>query len=231
MQHLQPIPYICRGRLHDVDKVLSQQLISPRENAMNVRISARVAVGVTIAALALGVLGFHVQEGDAGADLDPGDAGFNAHFPPALAPLHQQAIDVAETYLFHGLVEHSPASVQLVLLDPNVERFELGRCTGGACLDPSDGDGNLRQRILGPGNLVITGIRTLRWFVECSKAGACEAIAFYDLEIDAFGPRPPVYIAERFRVPGINVFSDFTRCGAACFDESGLGHEVITPFE
>jgi len=209
---------------------------------MDVRISARAAFasGVTVGALALGVLGFHVQQGDAGADLDSGDEGFKAHFPPALAALHQQAIDVAETYLFHGLVEHSPESVQLVLLDPDVERWEIGRCTGGACLDPSDGDGNLRQRILAQ-NAVITGIRTLRWFVECNKDGACEAIAFYDLEIDAFGPRPPVYIAERFRVvnglitqievPGINIFTDFTRCGAACFDEAGLGHEVITPFD
>jgi hypothetical protein len=208
---------------------------------MKRRMSARSAFEATIAiaALALGTLGVH--EGDAGSDLDPGETGFQAHFPPALAPLHQRAIDVAETYLFHGLVEHSPESVQLVLLDPNVERWELGRCTGGACADPSDGDGNLRQRILGAGNQVITGIRTLRWFVECGKTGACEAIAFYDLEIDAFGPRPPVYIGERFRVEnglitqievvGINVFTDFTRCGAACFPESGLGHEIIVPFD
>ena len=201
----------------------------------------RWAIPATLTLLSAALLGFHIQLGDSGADLDPGDPGFLAHSPPAHAALHQQAIAVAETYLFHGLVEHNAESVQEVLLDPDVERWEIGRCTGGSCADPSDGDGNLRARILGPGNQVITGIRTLRWFVECSKQGVCEAIAFYDLEIDAFGPRPPVYIAERFQVvngliteievPGINVFTDFTRCGAACFPEDGLGHEIINAFD
>ena len=196
---------------------------------------AGLLVTVAGAVVVLSPRALGVVEGQAGAGLYPGGPGFPVHFPPDLAPLHKQAIDVAETYLFHGLVEHDPDKV---LLDPNVARFELGRCTAGSCRS-ANGAADLRQALLIPQNRVISGIRTLRWYVECAKDGPCEAIAFYDLDVSALEPRPPVYIAERFQivhglikqieVAGINMFTAFDRCGAACFRDSTVGHAVITP--
>src|SRR5262245_48011642 len=87
----------------------------------------RIPIGLGLAGLALVLLGTHVEEGDTLQDLDPGEAGFLAHAPPSKAALHAQAIAVAETYLFHGLVAHDGDAV---LLADACRRTEQGRSTG-----------------------------------------------------------------------------------------------------
>jgi hypothetical protein len=182
-----------------------------------------VLVGAFVASAL--TLGFHVEEGDSTQTLGPGEAGFLAHAPPAHGPLHQQAIDVAETYLFHGLVEHDG---DLVLLADDCHRTEQGRSTG-------DNAAEIRASLESPALAVVTGISNIRWFVECNRSAACEAVAIYDLEVNAFGPAPPVLIAERFRVEDgliqeieavFVIHGSFERCSGACFPPSELGHEA-----
>ena len=145
-----------------------------------------------LAAVCAGLLG--VSEGDSIQELGPGESGFLAHAPPAKSPLHAQAIAVAETYLFKGLVEHNPTSAAQVLLADDATRAEQGRvnATSGAAIR--------NQLGTSAGLKIITGIKNIRWFVECDRDDVCEAVAFYDLETNANGPTAPVAIAERFRV-------------------------------
>src|SRR5215475_11409590 len=79
------------------------------------------------------------------------------------------------------------------LLADDCHRTEQGRSTG-------DSAAQIRASLESAPLQVITGIANVRWFVECDRNDVCEAIAIYDLEVNAFGPRPPVLITERFRV-------------------------------
>src|SRR5262245_40221261 len=188
------------------------------------RSQRRLVLPALIAASAA-LLAFHVQQGDSVQQLDPGEAGFLAHAPPAHAPLHRQAIEVAETYLFHGLVEHDG---DRVLLADDCHRTEQGRSTG-------DSAAQIRASLESPPLRVVSGISNLRWFVECGRNSACEAVAIYDLEINAFGPLPPVLITERFRVEDgliheieavFFVHTQMGLCSGACFPDPGLGHSA-----
>jgi len=185
--------------------------------------NGRFGIGLGLAALSLALLG--VSEGDSIQDLGPGESGFLAHAPPAKAALHAQAIAVAETYLFHGLVEHDGDAV---LLADDCHRAEQGSSTG-------DTAAQIRASLESAPLQVITGIANIRWFVECDGNDVCEALAIYDLEVNAFGPRPPVLIAERFRVEDGLIHAieaifftqpNSTRCSGACFSDPGLGHSA-----
>jgi len=92
-------------------------------------------------------------------------------------------IEVAEKYLFHGLVEHDGHKVPL---GENVVRIEQGHNTG-------EGREALVEALAHDVMNVITGIRNVRWFVEGEQA-----VAFYDLDVTVSDL--PVLIAERFRV-------------------------------
>ena len=187
----------------------------------------RAAIPWALAALCAGLLG--ISEGDSIQELDPGEAGFLVHAPPAKAPLHEQAIAVAETYLFKGLVEHNPASAAQVLLADDATRAEQGR------VNATTAEAIRTQLGTSAGLKSITGIANIRWFVECDRDDVCEAVAFYDLLVNT-GPLP-VLISERFRVEdgliqeieAIFVIQTSTtpRCSAACFPPSGLGHEAL----
>ena len=190
-------------------------------------LGSRTAVPLAVAVLSAGLLG--IDQGDSIQELAPGQAGFLLHSPPAHGPLHEQAIAVAETYLFHGLVEHNPDSAALVLLAETATRAEQGNvnATTGAAIRTQLGTSL--------GLKIITGISNIRWFVECDSDAVCEAVCIYDLEVNALGPRPPVLIAERFRVEDGLIqeieaifvsLTDPTRCSGACFPPSGLGHEA-----
>lgn len=183
----------------------------------------RTAVPLAVAVLSAGLLG--INEGDSIQELGPGQAGFLVHAPPAKGPLHAGAIAVAETYLFHGLVEHDGDQV---LLAGDCHRTEQGRSTG-------DNAAQIRASLESPALRVVSGISNIRWFVECNSDAVCEAVAIYDLEINAFGPRPPVLISERFRVEDgliqeieaiFVIQTNPTLCSGACFPPSGLGHEA-----
>src|SRR5262245_1423078 len=189
--------------------------------------SLKTALPWALAALSAALLG--VSEGDSIEELGPGKAGFLAHAPPALGPIHAQAIAVAETYLFKGLVEHNPASSEEVLLADDATRAEQGR------VNATSADQIRTALGTGAGLKIITGIKNIRWFVECNRDVVCEAVAFYDLEVNANGPAPPVLIAERFRVANglieeieaiFVIHGDATRCSGACFPASELGHEA-----
>ncbi len=176
--------------------------------------------------LSLGLLGFHVDQGETVAELGPGREGFNAHFPPGLlSPLHKQAIEVAETYIFGGLVEHDGDKV---LLADDAFRTEQGFGTG-------DDAAAIRASLESPALQVVSGVKNLRWVVECNFDDVCHASAIFDLEIDAFGPRPPVLIAERFRVEDgliteieaiFVVQEDFGPCSGECHAAPELGHDA-----
>ena len=92
-------------------------------------------------------------------------------------------IEVAEKYLFHGLVEHDGSKVPLA---ENVVRTEQGHNTG-------DGREGLVKALSHDVMKVITGIRNVRGIVEGDQA-----VAFYDLDVTTSDR--PVLIAERFRV-------------------------------
>lgn len=180
--------------------------------------------------LSLGLLGFHVEQGDTVAELGPGEEGFNAHFPRGLlSPLHKQAIEVAETYIFGGLVEHDGDKV---LLAEDAFRTEQGRSTG-------DNAAEIRASLESDALKVVSGVKNLRWVVECNFDEVCHASATFDLEIDGFSPPapllPPVLISERFRIEdgliheieAIFVIQEtFDRCSGACFPDNELGHEA-----
>ena len=92
-------------------------------------------------------------------------------------------IEVAEKYLFHGLVEHDGSKVPLA---ENVVRHEQGRNTG-------QGREGLIAALSHEVMNVVTGVRNVRWIVEGDQA-----VAFYDLDVEVSDK--PVLIAERFRV-------------------------------
>lgn len=95
----------------------------------------------------------------------------------------ESIIEVAEKYLFHGLVEHNGSKVPLA---ENIVRIEQGRNTG-------EGRAGLVEALGHEVMNVITGIRNVRWIVEGDQA-----VAFYDLDVTTSDR--PVLIAERFRV-------------------------------
>ncbi len=172
------------------------------------------------------------EPGDATAELGPGQPGFQLHSPPSHAVQHARAIEVGEVYLFDGLVNHDVETTREVLADDAV-RFELGIQSGFS------GDG-IAEGLADDQFLVISGISNLRWFVECSRQDVCHAFSVYDLDVNTFGPMPPVLIAERFKVVNglieeieaiflIPAFlgPDFPfeiLCGSNCFPDGELGH-------
>ncbi len=95
----------------------------------------------------------------------------------------ESVIEVAEKYLFHGLVEHDGSKVPLA---ENVVRHEQGRNTG-------EGREGLIEALSHEVMNVIAGLRNVRWIVEGDQA-----VAFYDLDTKVSDK--PVLIAERFRV-------------------------------
>ncbi len=95
----------------------------------------------------------------------------------------ESLIEVAEKYLFHGLVEHDGSKVPLA---EGVVRTEQGHNTG-------EGRNGLIEALAHDVMKVITGIRNVRWIVEGDQA-----VAFYDLDVTTSDR--PVLIAERFRV-------------------------------
>jgi hypothetical protein len=147
------------------------------------------------------------------------------HDPPARAPQHAEAIEIAEVYLFDGLVNHDVETTRAVLAD-DAQRTEQGFNTG----DSGDAIANsLGADVF----LVISGINNLKWIVECAKDRSCQATSTYNLEINTFGELPPVLISERFLVADgliqeieaiFVVQEEFGRCNAACFPDTGLGH-------
>ena len=92
--------------------------------------------------------------------------------------------EIAEEYLFSGLVAHDPSKVPLA---PNAVRTENGRNTG-------QGADDIGEKLKAWYMRMITGIRNLRWFI----IGDQEAIAFF--ELDTTRSPDPTLIAERFRV-------------------------------
>ncbi len=92
-------------------------------------------------------------------------------------------VEVAEKYLFHGLVEHDGGKVPLA---EDVVRIEQGKNTG-------DGRQALIEALSHEVMEIITGVRNVRWVVEGEQA-----VAFYDLDVKISDR--PVLIAERFRV-------------------------------
>jgi hypothetical protein len=97
----------------------------------------------------------------------------------------QSIIEVAEKYLFHGLVEHDGSRVPLA---DGVVRIEQGANTG-------EGREGLIEALSHDIMNLITGVRNVRWIVEGDQA-----VAFYDLDVTTSDR--PVLIAERFRVVG-----------------------------
>lgn len=178
-----------------------------------------------IVAVAWGQPGAADEAGDSTVGLGPGGAGFKLHDPPARAPQHAEAIEVAEVYLFDGLVNHDVEATRAVLAD-DAQRTEQGFNTG-------DGGDAIANSLAADAFLVISGINNLKWIVECAKDGSCQATSTYDLEINTFGERPPVLISERFLVADgliqeieaiFVIQEEFGRCNAACFPDTGLGH-------
>ncbi len=175
-------------------------------------------------AVAWGQPGAADEAGDATVGLEPGGSGFALHDPPARAPQHAEAIEIAEVYLFDGLVNHDVEATRAVLAD-DAQRTEQGRNTG-------DGGDAIADSLAADVFLVITGIDNLKWIVECAKDGGCQATSTYDLEILS-GMIPPVLISERFLVADgliqeieaiFVIQEEFGRCNAACFPDTGLGH-------
>ncbi len=95
----------------------------------------------------------------------------------------ESIIEVAEKYLFHGLVEHDGSKVPLA---ENVVRTEQGHNTG-------EGRDGLVEALAHDVMKVITGIRNVRWIVDGDQA-----VAFYDLDVTTSDR--PALIAERFHV-------------------------------
>jgi hypothetical protein len=95
----------------------------------------------------------------------------------------ESVIEVAEKYLFHGLVEHDGSKVPLA---ENVVRHEQGNNTG-------EGREGLVAALSHDVMNVVTGVRNIRWIVEGEQA-----VAFYDLDTKISDK--PVLIIERFRV-------------------------------
>ncbi len=176
---------------------------------------------ILLLVLSLGLLGFDVQQGDTLTDPDAD----RIHIRKPISIQHADAIAVAETYIFGGLVEHDGDKV---LLADDALRTEQGRSTG-------DNAAAIRASLESPGLRVVSGVENLRWVVECNDDDVCHAEATFDLEIDTFGPRPPVLISERFRVEDgliqeieaiFVVQETFERCSGACFPANELGHEA-----
>jgi hypothetical protein len=175
-------------------------------------------------AVAWGQPGAADEAGDSTVGLEPGGSGFALHEPPALAPQHAEAIEIAEVYLFDGLVNHDVEATRAALAD-DAQRTEQGFNTG-------DGGDAIADSLGADVFLVITGIDNLKWIVECAKDGSCQAASTYDLEILS-GMFPPVLISERFLVADgliqeieaiFVIQEEFGRCNAACFPDTGLGH-------
>ncbi len=175
-------------------------------------------------AVAWGQPGAADEAGDSTVGLEPGGSGFELHDPPARAPQHAEAIEIAEVYLFDGLVNHDVETTRAVLAD-DAQRTEQGFNTG-------DGGDAIANSLAADVFLVITGIDNLKWIVECAKDGSCQATSTYDLEILS-GIIPPVLISERFLVADgliqeieaiFVIQEEFGRCNAACFPDTGLGH-------
>ncbi len=181
---------------------------------------------ILLLVLSLGLLGFHVQQGDTLTDPDAEEI----HDDDDVSEQHAEAIAVAETYIFHGLVEHDGDKV---LLADDALRTEQGRSTG-------DNAAAIRASLESPALQVVSGVKNLRWVVECNFDDVCHASAIFDLEIDAFGPRPPVLIAERFRVEDgliteieaiFVIQEDFGPCSGECHAPPELGRSLTATRE